>query len=143
MTNADIVAEIQNSPALMALVPDTVALADAMSVDRTKLGPYEAGKGDILNTLGFEAGNPLCDLIDSEPSFRHVKHLLSAGRLRVDLPLTVASLQALVGTPLSPPDLYFTQEHANKLIDLARVPDPITEYQVRCAIFNDDGSLRV
>jgi hypothetical protein len=142
MTNDEIVAAINASPVIKALVPDTVALSEALSNGRTKFAPFEAGKGDVLNTLGFEVGNPFCDLIDNAPEFRHVKHLLAEGRLRVDLPLTVASLQALVGMEIAS-GTTFTQAHADALLNLARVPDPVTEFEVRCAIHNDDGTLRV
>lgn len=142
MTNDEIVAAIKASPALMALVPDTFALADALSDGRTTLAPFEAGKGDILNTLGFATGNALCDYIDTTDDFRHVKHLLAAGRLRVDLPLTIATLQSFVGVELTP-GVTLTQAEADALLALANVPDPVTEFQVRCAIYNDDGTLKV
>ena len=142
MTSEEILAEIASDPALSALVPDTEAIAAAMSDGRTKIAPFEAGKGDVLNTLGFEVGNPFCDLIDATSDFRHVKHLLAEGRLRVDLPLTQATMASIVGAQLAP-GVTFTQAQADALLALARVPDPVTEFEVRCAIFNDDGSLKV
>jgi len=142
MTSDDIRAAIAASPELQQLVPDTVALAAALSAGRAKLVPTEAGKGDILGALGFDVGNALCDMLDTVPQFRHAKHLLADGRMRVDLPLTLGVLQSLVGAELAD-GITFTQAHATALQALALRPDPVSEFDVRRAIFADDGTLRV
>lgn len=82
---------------------------------RTRFKPTEVGKGDAINALGLEVGNALCDVIDNEPSFRHVCHLLADGRLRLDYAITQGALQSLVGSVL-------TAEHVTALNALALEP---------------------
>ena len=86
---------------------------------------YLAGKGDVIVTLGFEVGNALCDAIETRPVFRHVKHLLTEGRLDVSLPLTSSMLGSLVGQNIAE-GVAFTQAHADALLALAEVDAPVT-----------------
>ena len=109
------------------------AVAAVLSAGRTKLATYEAGKGDVLNTLGLTVGNALLDVIDANPDFRHAKHLLAAGRLRLDMPLTLATLSALVGQQIAA-GITFEQAHADAILALARVPDPINHEAVTAAL---------
>ncbi len=136
MTPEQILETIRATPELVALVPDTQAIAEAMSVGRTKKIPTEVGNGTILEVLGLSMGNALLDVINTVPDFRYVKPLVEQGRLRLDSPLTEVALGSLVPTVL-------TQEAKDLLISKCKVADPIAEYDVRVAIFNDDGSLKV
>lgn len=136
MTPAQILETIRATPALLALVPNTQAIAEAMSVGRTKKIPTEVGNGTILEVLGFQMGNALLDVINTAPDFRYVKPLVEQGRLRLDSPLTEAALTSLVPAVL-------TEAGKNALIAKCVVPDPVDEFDVRVAIFNDDGSLKV
>lgn len=136
MTPAEIRSAISGSPELTALVPNTQAIAEALSQNRQKLTHTEIGNGTILEVLGMEVGNTLLDLIYSNQLFRHVKPLIEQGRLRLDSPLVLAMLQSLVGTVL-------TQTNVNDLKSRASIADPVSELEVRAAIFNDDGTLRV
>ena len=109
------------------------AVAAVLSAGRTKLASYEAGKGDVLNVLGLTVGNALLDVIDSAPEFRHAKHLLADGRLRLDMPLTMGTLASLVGQQIAA-GITFEQAHADAILALARVPDPINHEAVTAAL---------
>lgn len=136
MTHAEIRAAIAASSELQALVPDTNALAAALSTGRTKFVHTEIGNGTVLEVLGLTTGNALLDLLNTEPSYKYVKPMLEQGRLRLDSALVRGTLQALVGSLL-------TQAQADALLAVAQAPDPVSEYEVRCAIYADDGTLRV
>lgn len=136
MTPNEIRAAIAASSSLQALVPDTVALADALSEGRTRANGRMIGNGTILETIGLAAGNALLDAIASNAAFRYVKPLLEQGRLIAGSPLVAGALAQLVQGGV------ITQAHADALATLGREPDPVDEFSVRCAIFNDDGSLR-
>lgn len=137
MTAEEIRADIAASPEMLALVPDTFALAEALSQGRTKLVPTEIGNGTILEAIGLSAGNALLDVINTAPDFRHVKPLIEQGRLRLDSALVLGTLQSLVDATV------ITQAHADALVARATVPDPVTEYEVRAAIRSADGVLLV
>ncbi len=142
MTANDIRAAISASPELQALAPDTVALAAALSVGRTRASPTEAGNGLVLEVLGLAVGNALLDVLYSQPAYRHVRPLLEQGRLRLDAPLVAMAIGALVGQQIAE-GVTFSAEHLAALLARARVPDPVSEYDVRLAIFADDGKLLV
>jgi len=133
MTPSEIRAAIAASPELTALAAagSTQAIADALSVGRTKLVATEVGAGTILEVLGMATGNALLDLIDTVADFRHVRPLVQQGRLRLDSALVIATMQSLVGTVL-------TQAQADALKARATAPDPVTHQQVSAAI---EGSV--
>lgn len=140
MTPADIRAAIAADPALQALVPDTVALAEALSVSRTRLKPTEIGVGMILATLAPNGGTFLDDLNtvgQTDRNVHWVMDLLRQGRFDIGMPASRAMMQQLAGTH---PELASGFE---LLLPLGEEPDPVTEYEVRCAIYNDNGSLAV
>ena len=137
MTAEEIRAAIAADPALQALVPDTVALAAALSVGRTRYVETNIGVGTIIEVLGLAAANPVLDALYASPDYRHVKSLLDQGRLRLDVVAQAGMLQPLVTGGL------LTQAQFDALIARAKEPAPVDEYAVRVAIYNDDGSLRV
>lgn len=137
MTPDEIRAAISADPALQALVPDTQAIADALSVGRTRWKHTEIGVGTIIEVLGLSAANPVLDALYAAPDYRHVKPLLDQGRLRLDVVAQAGVLPPLVTGEL------LTQAQLDTLIALAKEPAPVAEYDVRVAIYNDDGSLRV
>jgi hypothetical protein len=134
---------ITSDPALMALVPDTQAIADAMSVGRTKYGTisrawfatWAAGTGmraviqDTANTQGHPRRSIALSCLD----------VLAGASDGIDLgnPANLGMIQAWVQAGL------MTQADADALIALGTVPDPVSEFEVRRAIYNDDGSLAV
>lgn len=136
MTPDEIRAAISADPALKALVPDTQAIADALSVGRTRYVETQIGVGTIIEVLGLATANAVLDVIYSAPDYRHVKPLLDQGRLRLDSAFVRGALQSMVPALL-------TQEQRDALVARAAVSDPVNEYNVRVAIYNDDGSLRV
>jgi len=106
---------------------DDGAIAEALSVGRTRLEPTEIGIGGILDTLGVATGNALLDAIYTAPDFRYVKPLLERGTLRLDSPLVLATLDSLVPSVL-------TQAQADALKGLAIKPDVITAQDVSRAL---------
>lgn len=137
MTADEIRAAIAADPALQALVPDTQAIADALSVGRTRWKHTEIGVGTIIEVLGLAAANPVLDALYASPDYRHVKPLLDQGRLRLDVVAQAGMLQPLVTGGL------LTQAQLDALIARAKEAAPVAEYDVRMAIYNDDGSLKV
>ena len=137
MTADEIRAAIAADPALQALVPDSQAIADALSVGRTRWKHTEIGVGTIIEVLGLAAANPVLDALYASPDYRHVKPLLDQGRLRLDVVAQAGMLQPLVTGGL------LTQAQLDALIARAKEPAPVAEYDVRMAIYNDDGSLKV
>lgn len=137
MTPEEIRSAISADPALQALVPDTQAIADALSVGRTRWKHTDIGVGTIIEVLGLAAANPVLDALYASPDYRHVKPLLDQGRLRLDVVAQAGMLQPLVTGGL------LTEAQLDSLIARAKEPAPVDEYQVRVAIYNDDGSLRV
>jgi len=143
MTPDDIRAAIAARPDLQSLLSGPLpaqAIADAMSVGRVRSRPLTVGSGTVLDTLGLEVGNAFLDSIAATPVYRHVDHLLKMAHLRLDSPLVIAGLQSLVGLQIAP-GVTFTAAHAQALIALAQEPDPVSEWDVRCAIYHADGSL--
>ena len=137
MTRDEIRAAIAADPALQALVPDTQAIAAALSVGRTRWKHTEIGVGSIIEVLGLAAANPVLDALYASPDYRHVKPLLDQGRLRLDAVAQAGMLQPLVTGGL------LTQAQLDALVARAKEPAPVAEYDVRMAIYNDDGSLKV
>lgn len=124
--------EIRALPVEITGQQDTQIIADALSVGRIKVIPTEIGKGRVLGTLGFAAGNALLDTIDNVEDFRHVRQLVANGWLDVGEPLTRSMI-----------DQVCTPEDAVKLKALAEVPDPVDEFEVRCLCWSDIGEWRV
>lgn len=144
MTHDEILAAIAGNPELVALAVDrnTQAIADKLSDGRTRLNPdYRYDKGDFIVALGLPLGNAVLDAIEGDPLYRHAKDLVISGKLRADLPITQTLLGQMVGATFDA--MTFTEAHAEALLDLARVDAPVSEWDVRCALFNDDGSLRI
>lgn len=141
MTPDEIRAAIAASPALQALVPDTHALAAALPPVRKASG-RAIGNGSILETIGLVAGNALLDVIASQTAYRYVKPLLEQGRLIASSPLVASALTALVGQTIAA-GVTFTQAHADALIGLGYDNEAVSEFDVRRAIFADDGELLV
>lgn len=122
----------QLTPELRA-TRDTQAMADALSVGRTKPSTREIGNGTILETLGLTAGNALLDAINNAPDFRHVKPLVEQGRLIAGTPLVAIAIMGMVAGAV------ITQADANKLLAIAVEPDPVSEFNVRRAVWSDAG----
>lgn len=104
------------------------AIAAVISEGRTKPKAFEIGKGTIIEVLGLATGNAFLDAIDGNADFRHVKHLLTDGRLRVDSAMVSTLTAGFVQSGL------ITAEQRTALLALGREPDPITERAVVLAL---------
>jgi hypothetical protein len=140
MTVDQIKAAIAADSALQALADarDVDALVTALSAGRTRYVAREVGNGTVLEVLGLSVGNALLDLIQTQLTYRHVKPLLEQGRLRLDSAMVRATLQQLVGVEIAA-GVTFEQQHADALVSLAQVPDPVDRTAVWVAI--TDGRL--
>lgn len=136
MTYEEIRAAIAADPALQALVPNTQAIANALSLGRIRYVETPIGVGTIIEVLGLATANAVLDVIYSAPDYRHVKPLLDQGRLRLDSVFVRGALQSMVPALL-------TQSQCDALVARAAAPDPVGEFDVRVAIYRDDGSLRL
>ena len=106
-------------------------IAAVLSVGRTRVVRTEVGKGAIIEAIGLTAGNALLDVIDSDPTYRHIKQLVENGWFNIGSALARASLDTLVPAVLS-------EAHADALKALADVPDPVTPLQVARALEQGD-----
>ena len=147
MTQAEILAAVQADPALVALVPDTQAIADALSVGRKRLVERMAGRGTAMKYIGGDAGAALVEAIrvmaETEGTPLKIKlsyELLLNNELDLGLPEVRDMLDYFAANESIPG---FTQEHANTLKALAEIDDPVSEFDVRRALLNDDGTWRV
>ena len=140
MTPAEIISAISADPALQALVPDTSALAAALSAGRTRIVSTLVGVGRVMDCLGPTAGAQVLDALDAlKPQVSPVKWafiLLERGELDVGLESVRAQIDTL--TPA-----VFSADQAAAIKALAEAPAPVSEFEVRSAIFADNGSLRV
>jgi len=133
---------IESTPELLALMPDAQAIAEAMSINRTKLGTvsrawlatWSAGNGmrAVIQDTANTADHPLRSIALA------TLDVLSGAAEGIDfsVPANVASVQAWVTVGLMP------QSEADALFALGTYPDPISERDVVLAITNDDGSMK-
>ena len=141
MTPIEIRAAINADPDILALVPDTQAIADALSVGRVKVGTvsrewlatWSASNGmrAIMQDVSETAGHPLRSIALA------TLYVLAGAADGIDLSQSqnIAMVQAWVTAGAMP------QIEADNLIALATTPDPVSEWDVRVAIINDDGSV--
>lgn len=136
----EIRAAIAADPALQALVPDTTALAASLSQGRTQTVSAFVGVGRVMDCLGPTEGAAVLDALDglravSSP-VKWAWLLLERGELDVGLQSVRSQIDAL--TPA-----VFTPAQAAAIKALAERPEIVSEFDVRCAIYADDGSLKV
>ena len=155
MTNDEIRAAITADPALQALVPDTQALADALSVGRTKVVPRMTSARGLAELL---AGGPVqaetillklegardAMLASADPAqslmgsmLRRQLRFLDADGLDFGSPALRGMLDQFQAAGI------LTAEDVTAVKTIGVVPDPVSEFEVRVAIFNHDGTLRV
>lgn len=136
MTHDDIRAVIAASPALLALVPNTEALAAAISEGRTRVASTLGGVGLVMEALGPDVGAQVLDGLDAlkatNSAVKWAWVLINRGELDFGSSATRAMITALMDEPVR-----------SALLSIGEAPDPISEYDVRCAIYADDGTLRV
>lgn len=136
MTHDEIRAAIAADPALQALVPDTTAIAAALSHGRTRVVPKLGGVGMVMEALGPEVGAQVLDGLDAmkttNSAVKWAWVLINRGELDFGSSATRAMITALLDDPVR-----------SALLAIAEEPVQVSEFDVRVAIFNDDGSLRV
>ena len=129
-----IIAEAAKNTAVAAAVAarDSTAIAAAMPA---RIVPKKTaiGKGTILATLGLDAGNVFLDVVDSAAQYRHIKDVIYLEQFDMSLDESKLGVQAMVPNVL-------TQDQANLLIALGQDSVSISEFEVRCAVWADDGS---
>jgi hypothetical protein len=152
MTPTEIRAAIAADPAMQALVPDTVALAAALSVGRVRRRMYLATERTVVSTLGLIAGEDFLSALEAmavsglpaehpllpyQPGIARQLAWLKRDGLDVGDPQTRSMLDTLSSLEL------LDAGSVTAIKALGVDPDPVPEYDVRVAIFNPDGSLAV
>lgn len=116
-----------------ACTPEEIAsrehglIAAKTSIGRKRPQKTSIGEGTILATLGIDVGNVFLDVIDSVPSYRHVKKIITRGDFDVSTSVSQAGIQALVPSVLS-------QEQADALKALGLVDAPVSVQEVIIAL---------
>lgn len=161
MTPQEIRDAITASPELQALVPDTTALASALSAGRTTFDAVtkfsSLGISERFPALGGLPGPLAAELVfqklegfaavaksSQDPATallggateRQMGHLKASG-MAIGSPAVGAMLSVIVSAGA------LTQAEADALVSVAAVPAPVSEFDVRVAIYNDDGTLKV
>lgn len=113
---------------------DHQLIADAVNVGRVKPTTTEIGNGTVLEVLGLELGTSVLDIIGSIPTYKYVVPLLEQGRLSIGSDVAQSAVQAFVPGLLN-------QEQADSLKKLGWQPNPISEFDVRCALYAVDGTF--
>lgn len=143
MTPETIRAAIAVDPALTALLPDSQAIADAMSAGRTRSAPVRradfaiwCGATGLRAAVEDHAGNVASPLRSVALTIRD---FLGGAAESIDFALA-GNQQMLAAWQMAGA---ITQAQADELMALGREPDPVAEMDVRRAIWNDDGSRAI
>lgn len=153
MTPQEIRDAITADPALTALLPDSVALAaHSTFAGRTSVRAHMVTERGIASALGAEDGeaflvaletfsaanlNPAHPLKAAQPAIARQLAWLKRDGLDVGDAVTRALLDTLAATG----DADAGQAAAVKA--LAEVPEPVSELEIRRAIYNDDGTRAI
>ena len=116
------------SPELIAS-RDHGAIAAAVNVGRKKIVSRLGGIGAVMETLGPVDGAALLDSLEvtasTVPAVRWAFVLINRGELDFGSLATRAMIDQLVTSPAK-----------ELLLAVAEVPNPITEFDVRCALYD-------
>lgn len=119
-----------NRPDLVAARNET-AIAELLSVGRTKTISKEIGIGTVLATLG-PAGGPFLDgmvqLGTVDSNVKWAMKLLENASLDIGMAATRAQMQALADGDAN------IAPAVGLLLDLAVIPDPVSAYEVAVAL---------
>lgn len=117
---------------------DADAIAAVVNVGRTRIVPRLGGIGSVMETLGSVDGPLVLDALDSLkatlPAVRWGWVLLERGELDFGSTVTRQMIDGLVMGGV------MTEAQGLAITALAEQPDPVTEFDVRRAIWADDGS---
>lgn len=140
MTVEEIRQAIEASPTLLALVPDSGAIAAAMSSGRTRPAETLGGVGYVMAVLGPTEGAAVLDALNALSGTNSVVKwawvLINRGELDFGHATTRSMILSLVPGVM-------TSAQAAALLAGAEVPDPIDEFDVRLALWGDGGTLLV
>lgn len=124
------------SPELLAS-RDSDAIAAAVNVGRTSIVPILGGIGAVMETLGAVDGPVVLDALDSLkatlPAVKWGWVLLERGELDFGSVVTRQLIDGLVMGGV------MTEAQGLAIKSLAEQPDPVSEFDVRKAIWADDG----
>lgn len=153
MSPEEIRAAILERPDVKALLPDTRAVAEALSIGRLQRQETLITERRVLSVLGVVVGGEFLDALDAFAStVLDSAHPLAAyqsgirraiGWLKTEDGIDVgdatsqAMLEALAQAGV------VTSVSADAIRALAYAPSPLLEFDVRRAVFADDGSLLV
>ena len=125
------------SPELLAS-RDSTSIAAAVNVGRTRIAPRLGGIGAVMETLGAVDGPLVLDALDSLqatlPAVRWGWVLLERGELDFGSTVTRQMIDGLVMGGV------MTEAQGLSIKSLAEQADPVSEFDVRQAIWADDGS---
>ena len=125
------------SPELLAS-RDADAIAALVSVGRTSIVPRLGGIGAVMETLGAVDGPVVLDALDSLkatlPAVKWGWVLLERGELDFGSVVTRQLIDGLVMGGV------MTDAQGLAIKSMAEQPDPVSEFDVRRAIWADDGS---
>lgn len=153
MTGAEIRAAIAASPELQALAAagDTQGIADALSVGRTRLASRYITERGVIATLGTQHGEAFLQALEAfgtatlpdghplKADQAGIKRVLGWLKSGEGIELGDAQAQTLLGALGSVGVV--NASHAATIAALARVADPVSEWDVRVAVVADDGSI--
>lgn len=121
------------SPELIAS-QDHQAIADAVNVGRTKIASRIGGVGTIMDTLGPDGGAALLDALEAmgatDSKVKWGMRLINAGNFDFGLTSSRSMISALIPSPAK-----------EAMLAISEVPDPISEFDVRCALYAADGTF--
>lgn len=143
MTPAEIRTAIAADPALTALLPDSQAIADAMSLGRTRSAPVPranfavwCGSTGLRSTVEDHAADAASPL---RAAALTIRDFLGGAAESIDFALA-GNQQMLAAWQVAGA---ITQAQVDELLALGVEPDPVTELDVRRAIWNDDGTRAI
>jgi hypothetical protein len=132
--------EIRALPVDVTGQQDTQAIADALSAGRVRLVERFVGIGTILAVMAPNGGAFLDALEAMAPTNSNVKwalKLIESGGMDVGMEATRAQLAAFAQAA---PEM---EAGINALLNLAEVPDQVSEFEVRCMCWSDSGEWMV
>lgn len=136
MTKEEILQTVTDSEELKALLPDTEEIAKRLSVGKYDLRETTIGEGTLMDVLGAQHGADILDAMDELAKTNNVIRRGMKLLYEAKLDLALTSTRTMLDAVLSPED-------AAKLKALAEYPITISEFDVRCALLNNDGTWRV
>lgn len=109
-------------------------IAALVSAGRTKVVPTLGGIGLVMEALGPVDGAALLDGLEAQavsiPALKWAFTLINRGDLDFGSASTRAMITMLIDEPAR-----------TALLNVAQVPNPITEFDVRCALYAEDGTF--